>query len=83
MSDKDTTREATCETCPYWSRSADHVRYEQPDQREPGIEVSRVESERGTCRKLPPLYAWEADEGGFRTFPVTRFTDWCGSHPER
>ncbi len=66
--------DATCATCPWWSRFPDRVEYGATPDDESQTEI-RTPNEKGECRKLPPLHP--------RTFPVTELDDWCGEHPDR
>jgi len=67
--------EATCATCPWWSRFPEHVEFRFVPGSDGGQEEIRTPNEKGECRKLPPLFT--------RTFPISDSDDWCGEHPER
>ena len=65
--------EATCATCPWWSRFPERVEFRMGDD---GTQMElRTPNDKGECRKLPPLFE--------RTFPISRIDDWCGEHPDR
>jgi hypothetical protein len=67
--------EATCATCPWWSRFPEHVEFRFVPGPDGGQEEIRTPNDKGECRKLPPRFT--------RTFPISDSDDWCGEHPER
>lgn len=65
--------EATCESCPWWSRFPERVEFRMGED---GTQLElRTPNEKGECRKHPPRPPSE--------FPMTDFDDWCGEHPKR
>ena len=66
--------EATCATCPWWSRFPERVEYRWSSSENAQVEV-RAPNEKGECRADPPRPP--------REFPATAPDDWCGRHPRR
>jgi hypothetical protein len=66
--------EATCATCPWWSRFPERIEYRMAPGEHTQAEI-RTPNEKGECRRRPPRAT--------RDFPITDLDDWCGEHPRR